>query len=1062
MVKKIIAILLMIVFTAQAEIFVQASNNAYVENIVEQETPGTGYIEPQRDDAVSIHSENEIALLGLSGAEEQSYYRTELLPEIRNQGSYGTCWAFATIGCMEINLMKKGYEEIDLSELHLIYFTFHSAVDPLGGLEGDDYTYANKNNSFLYEGGNEVFASNALLDWLGAASEETVPYSSALEVEANGLAQELAFEAVAHLQGVREISMSDMEDVKQAIVDYGAVQAGYYAKTSYTSSDYFNADTSGYYCNSNKQANHAVVLVGWDDDYSASNFPTNPGGNGAWIVRNSWGDKYGEDGYFYLSYYDKSLNNTVVAFDAEMADNYDNNYQYDGSPIVSSTSYGSDIKVANIFQTKANANGKECLEAVSFEINSVNCNYNISIYKNITDTTNPESGELCATVTGQTTYAGAYTIPLDKDVYLEEGEYYSVVIKLVSESDFVWIRHDASEVSSLYNAASVAKENQSFWYYGNTWKDYGVQYSANFRIKAFTTNVNKQETVLVTKLSLNKTAAILSPGASLQLNATIEPTNASDKTLIWESTNPRVAAVDSNGLVTAKKFGTVVVTVKTADESKKATCVIYVKKPLTGISLNKTSLSMSMNGSEQLYVSYLPEDTTEDKTVVWSSSDTSVVVVDGDGFVKPIAPGTATVTAQVGKFSANATVEVKPVAVTAVEIHYPKSMIEVGEKILLTAEVTPIDATNKAVKWSVENHEIAAIDDSGNVTGIKAGQTVITATAQDGNASQNVMIVVFEKDIEGTENVTESETEKKPESDSTEGTDNTTESDTSDKSDNTVESDTSNELDNNTPNKPGSSMESDTLLLNGMVTESNGERYWYENGVRQGLEGRGKEVYDPQSGAWYWLDSVLNGAVATNKDVYQESAAGEWADNEDGTGKWVRYDENGHMIKGWQITENGTYYFDKTYGTMAKGAVEIDGVPCYFDTNTGVAVHAQWITIDGVPYWYENGVRQGLEGRGKEIYDAATNAWYWLDSVDKGKKAVSKDVYQESFSAYPDRADGTGKWVRYDENGHMVKGWQMTEQGTYYFEEITGAMAKGHVVIDGKEYYFDETTGLLK
>ena len=105
---------------------------------------------------------------------------------------------------------------------------------------------------------------------------------------------------------------------------------------------------------------------------------------------------------------------------------------------------------------------------------------------------------------------------------------------------------------------------------------------------------------------------------------------------------------------------------------------------------------------------------------------------------------------------------------------------------------------------------------------------------------------------------------------------------------------------------------------NGWV-EENGKKYWYEKGVKQGTTGRGKEIYDPDSDAWYWLDAVQGGAMTVNKDVYQESAAGQWADRPDGTGKWVRYDENGHMIKGWQTTEKGTYYFDPTFGTMAKG-----------------------------------------------------------------------------------------------------------------------------------------------
>ena len=247
---------------------------------------------------------------------------------------------------------------------------------------------------------------------------------------------------------------------------------------------------------------------------------------------------------------------------------------------------------------------------------------------------------------------------------------------------------------------------------------------------------------------------------------------------------------------------------------------------------------------------------------------------------------------------------------------------------------------------------------------------------------------------------------------------------------------------------------------NGWV-EENGKKYWYENGVKQGTTGRGKEIYDPNSDAWYWLDAVQGGAMTVSKDVYQESAAGQWADKPDGTGKWVRYDENGHMVKGWQTTDKGTYYFDLITGAMAKGAGDIDGVPCAFDEYTGIALDGQWLTIKGADFWYEKGVRQGLDGRGKEIYDPASDAWYWLDAVDQGKKATSKDVYQESEAGqWADRPDGTGKWVRYDAQGHMIKGWSADKR--YYFDPIYGTMAKGDAVIDGRTYHFDKNTGVLQ
>ena len=228
----------------------------------------------------------------------------------------------------------------------------------------------------------------------------------------------------------------------------------------------------------------------------------------------------------------------------------------------------------------------------------------------------------------------------------------------------------------------------------------------------------------------------------------------------------------------------------------------------------------------------------------------------------------------------------------------------------------------------------------------------------------------------------------------------------------------------------------------------NGKDYWYENGVKQGTTGRGKEIYDPDSDAWYWLDANQGGAKAVNKDVYQESNGG----------KWVRYDANGHMIKGWDTNDDGTYYFDLVTGAMTKGDATIDGLPCSFDTVTGIGMNCAWKRINGKDYWYEGGKRQGYDPnnaayRGKEIYDPASNGWYWLDNVQQGAKTVSKDVYQESSG---------GKWVRYDANGQMIKGWNTNADGTYYFDPITGAMAKGTTTIDGMTYYFDPATGVKR
>ncbi len=248
-------------------------------------------------------------------------------------------------------------------------------------------------------------------------------------------------------------------------------------------------------------------------------------------------------------------------------------------------------------------------------------------------------------------------------------------------------------------------------------------------------------------------------------------------------------------------------------------------------------------------------------------------------------------------------------------------------------------------------------------------------------------------------------------------------------------------------------------------------RYWYEGGVRQGYDPenpayRGKEIYDPLTDAWYWLDNVNQGAVALSKDVYQESQA----DAEGNMGKWVRYDDYGYMIKGWTYQNNKTYYFDPIYGTMYKGWKTVDGISYYFNENTGICgedtdIKQGWYVEDGKEYWYEDGVRQGYNPddptyRGKEIYDPIKDAWFWLDNVYQGAKAVDKEVYQESLA---DDEGNIGKWVRYDEEGYMIKGWYtavtLEEEKIYYYDYTYGTMYKGWKEIDGEMYHFHEEQG---
>ena len=602
-----------------------------------------------------------------------STYKTANLPDVRDQGSYGVCWAFSTISLIETNLIKKNLvsNDIDLSELHLVNYTYNCVNDPLGGLEGDINKFDTSYGSVMQYGGNVEMAANSLLDWEGAVNEDVVPYTIEYvrQVENNQLDDSLAYgKDVAHVQNFYRVNTTSKEDVKKAVMDYGAVSISYWSdQSSDWSTQYYNSLTAAYYCPEGRTTNHAVNIVGWDDDYSSDNFATKPEGNGAWIVRNSWGSEYGKDGYFYLSYYDKSIYSVGYTLEAELSDNYNNNYQYDGAMLYGYMGYGGSNKYSNIFEAKANLGGSENIKAVSFMTgSSTNLNYTVSVYTNLSDDTNPESGTLAAQKSGVTTYDGMYTVVLDSSVNINEGKKFSVVVEVNSNSGktayLAYERSMQSGKAGYWCTASV-KANQSFINSPyNGWNDFSNKsYGGNFIIKAFTDN--ETTTVDVEKVSLNKSATILTEGESETLTATITPSNATgDKTVKWSSSNEAVATVDSNGKVTAKKAGTAVITA-TSSNGKTAGCTVTVKQKeiaITGIGLNKSTTSLTEGESETLTATIAPSNATGDKTVKWSSSNTAVASVDSAGKVTAKKAGTAVITATSsnGK-SASCTVTVK-------------------------------------------------------------------------------------------------------------------------------------------------------------------------------------------------------------------------------------------------------------------------------------------------------------------------------------------------------------------------------------------------------------------
>ncbi|MDD6213496.1 MAG: C1 family peptidase [Clostridiales bacterium] len=508
------------------------------------------------------------------------------ITSVKNQRPYGTCWAFSAIASAETSMIQNGLllgktaatmDNADLSELQLTYFFYNSVADRLGNTKGD----ATKalTDSFLEQGGNGIFSTFALSTWMGVVKESKAPYENASST--TSLKSSLAYSKdVAHMQNAYWIPLTDIEGVKELVMKYGNVGMSYYHLDQY-----YNYSTGAYYNNQHQQTNHAVNIVGWDDNYSRKNFLTRPSSNGAWLVKNNWGSEWGDQGYFWISYEDLSFQGAnafgyVYLFEA--ADNYDNIYQYDGSFGYSRCILDSGDSVANVFTVEGS--DYERLSAVSIALYTPDVKYTIQVYLN-PSSSDPTSGipMLDTPQVGYTSYVGYHTIPLEqKDVVFSKGDRFSVVFCLEKSGDEqIAVFEDYTYVNGGWvSFINDTKPGQSYLKYGNSWTDLGVDRRGNamgtggetIRVKAFTENTSA---VPIQSVQISQSDLSLYVGKTKTLTARIIPNhNTEEMSCRWTTSNPSVASV-SNGKITAVGAGTCVITAKAG--SRKASCTVTVQ-----------------------------------------------------------------------------------------------------------------------------------------------------------------------------------------------------------------------------------------------------------------------------------------------------------------------------------------------------------------------------------------------------------------------------------------------------------------------------------------------------
>lgn len=434
-------------------------------------------------------------------AVEQGY-----ITSVKDQGNWGICWAFSSTAISEASLIKEFPDKFnsgntDLSENLLAYMVSHPSLYGKLNPSGDYATYtASSATDYLTLGGNVWAAGLGLMNGIGPYNENSdYPYSeyNTPSIVNKNFTESEYYEvrnsSVAKITGVFQAHInnnSDNDEFKQLIMDYGAASLSYCDTANYGRTDgKFGSDGSSYYyyCPEAYTSNHAVTVVGWDDSIPASAFNTAPAGDGAWLIKNSWGEYSRDNGYFWLSYYDKSISGVGIAYDftVDGADDYfDTRYSYDGGNSLASFGYSRpDIYGANVFTAD-----EDSYVTGAAAYTSAGNNIELSVYTGLQNASDPTSGTKSAVATmSNVKYEGYYSLKFDTPVKVKKGESFAIVAKITKDSGTVRIYSEYGYSMNGLTYSLKANKGESFYTYNPSygWFDCTDSGKNNLMIKAY-------------------------------------------------------------------------------------------------------------------------------------------------------------------------------------------------------------------------------------------------------------------------------------------------------------------------------------------------------------------------------------------------------------------------------------------------------------------------------------------------------------------------------------------------------------------------------------------------